>query len=113
MALSIAAIRGDSVSLLMFPFLSQVQIFWCEMLFISHLNRAKSCLPPIFVSQLLSFNHLSCCPDRIIIIIIRSVRIFPNYFIIMIVNYFKDIFRARVLYIDFWPSWKSEMHLCE
>ena len=32
MALSCAAIRRDSVSLLRFPFLSQVQVFWCEML---------------------------------------------------------------------------------
>ena len=31
-ALSCAAIRRDSVSLLKFPFLSQVQVFWCEML---------------------------------------------------------------------------------
>ena len=31
MALSCAAIRMDSVSLLRFPFLSQVQVFWCEM----------------------------------------------------------------------------------
>ena len=34
MALSCAAIRRDSVSLLKFPFRSQVQVFWCEMLFI-------------------------------------------------------------------------------
>ena len=35
MALSCAAIRRDSVSFLRFPFLSQVQVFWYEMLFIS------------------------------------------------------------------------------
>ena len=35
MALFCAAIRRDSVSLLKFPFLSQVQVFWREMLFIS------------------------------------------------------------------------------
>ena len=35
MALSCAAIRRDSVSLLKFPFLSLVQFFWWEMLFIS------------------------------------------------------------------------------
>ena len=34
MVLSCAAIRSDSVSLLKFPFLSQVQVFWCDMLFI-------------------------------------------------------------------------------
>ena len=34
MALSCAAIRRDSISLLRFPFLHQVQVFWCEMLFI-------------------------------------------------------------------------------
>ena len=39
MALSCAAIRRDSVSLLRFPFLNQVQVFWCEMLFIRRLKR--------------------------------------------------------------------------
>ena len=39
MALSCAAIRRDSVSLLKFPFLSLVQILWCEMLFIRRLKR--------------------------------------------------------------------------
>ena len=39
MALSCAAIRRDTVSLLKFPFLSQVQVFWCEMLFIRRLKR--------------------------------------------------------------------------
>ena len=39
MALSYAAMRRDSVSLLKFPFLSQVQVFWCEMLFIRRLKR--------------------------------------------------------------------------
>ena len=39
MALFCAAIRRDSVSLLRFPFLCQVQEFWCEMFFISRLNR--------------------------------------------------------------------------
>ena len=38
-ALSCGAIRRDSVSLLKFPFLSQVQVFWCEMLFIRRLKR--------------------------------------------------------------------------
>ena len=39
MALTCAAIRRDSVSLLRFPFLSQVQVFWCDMLFIRRLKR--------------------------------------------------------------------------
>ena len=39
MALSCAVIRRDSVSLLRFPFLSQVQVFWCKMLFIRRLKR--------------------------------------------------------------------------
>ena len=43
MALSCAAIKRDSVSLLRFPFLCHVQVFWCEMLFISRLKRPKSC----------------------------------------------------------------------
>ena len=39
MTLSSAAIRRDSVSLLRFPFLNQVHVFWCEMLFIRHLKQ--------------------------------------------------------------------------
>ena len=39
MPLSCAAIRRDSVSLLKFPFFSQVLVFWCEMLFIRRLKR--------------------------------------------------------------------------
>ena len=39
MALFYAAFRRDSVSLLKFPFLSHVQLFWYEMLLISHLKR--------------------------------------------------------------------------
>ena len=38
-ALSCAAIRRDSVSLLKFPFLNHVQVLSCEILFISRLNR--------------------------------------------------------------------------
>ena len=38
-ALSCAAIRRDSISVLRFPFLSQVQVFWCDMLFIRRLKR--------------------------------------------------------------------------
>ena len=47
-ALSCAAVRRDSVSLLKYPFLSHVQILSCEMLFISHLNRPNSCFPSDF-----------------------------------------------------------------
>ena len=39
MALSCAAIRRESVSLIMFPYLSHVHIFWSEMLFMSRLKR--------------------------------------------------------------------------
>ena len=39
MALFCTAIRRDSVSLLKFPFLSQVQVLWREMVFISRLKR--------------------------------------------------------------------------
>ena len=39
MALSCAAIRRGSASLLKFPFLSQVEVFWCEMLFTRRLKR--------------------------------------------------------------------------
>ena len=39
LAFSCAAIRRDSVSLLKFPFLCQLQVFWCEMAFISRLKR--------------------------------------------------------------------------
>ena len=46
MALSCVAIRRDSVSLLRFPFLSQAQVFWYEMVFISRLKRPQSCFFP-------------------------------------------------------------------
>ena len=39
MALFIAVFRRESVFLLKFLFLSHVQVFWCEMLFISRLKR--------------------------------------------------------------------------
>ena len=48
MALFCAAIRRDSVSLLMFPFLSPVQVLTCEMLFISRLKCPESCFPSYF-----------------------------------------------------------------
>ena len=48
MALFIATIRRDSVSLLKFPFLSHVQVLSCEMLFISRLKRPWSCFPSHF-----------------------------------------------------------------
>ena len=48
MALFCAAIRKGSVSLSKFPFLSHVQVFWCEILFISRLKR-----PELFFFQFL------------------------------------------------------------
>ena len=48
MALSCAAIRRDSISLLRFPFLSQVQFFWFVILFIRRLKRLLSCFPSHF-----------------------------------------------------------------
>ena len=39
LAFSCAFIRRDSISFLKFHFLSQVQVFWCEMLFIRRLKR--------------------------------------------------------------------------
>ena len=38
MALFCAAIKRDSVSLLWFPFLSYVQVFWCEFSLVCHLK---------------------------------------------------------------------------
>ena len=63
MALSCAAIRRDSVSLSWrFPFLSQVQVFWCEMLFIRRLKAAIEMFsfPFLFPSSCHPFR-LSCC----------------------------------------------------
>ena len=59
MALSCAAIRRDSVSLLRFPFPSHVQVFWSEMLFISRLKWPLSCffLPFLFPSYCLSIIY--------------------------------------------------------
>ena len=70
MALSCAAIRRDSVSLLRFPFLSQVQVFWCEMLFIRRLKQPESCFPPHFcylVVVILSFIVLSVSTLMVVI----------------------------------------------
>ena len=53
MALFCAAIRRDSVFLLKFPFLSQVQVFLCEMLFISRLKRPQSCFSSKFWFQVI------------------------------------------------------------
>ena len=48
MALSCAAIRRNSVSLLRFPFLSHVLVLSCDMLFMSPLIRPWSCFPSQF-----------------------------------------------------------------
>ena len=53
MALFCAAIRRDSVSLLMFPFLRHVQVLSCEM-FISRLKRPWSCFPFLCVVSIVS-----------------------------------------------------------
>ena len=45
MALSCAAIRRDSISLLRLPFLNQVHVFSCDMMFISCLKRLWICFP--------------------------------------------------------------------
>ena len=73
MALSCAAIRRDSVSLLRFPFLSQVQVFWCEMLFIRRLKRPLSCFPSHFcflVVVILSFIVFSVST---LMVVIKSI----------------------------------------
>ena len=59
MALSFAAIRRDSVSLLKFLFLSQVQDFWCEILFIWRLKRPIELFssPFLFPSRYHSFVY--------------------------------------------------------
>ena len=48
MVLSCAAIWRDSVSLLRFPFLSQVHVFCCKMLVIRRLKRPESCFSSHF-----------------------------------------------------------------
>ena len=47
-ALSCVAIRKDFVSLLKFPFLSKVQVFSCDILFISRLKHPWCCFPSHF-----------------------------------------------------------------
>ena len=60
MALSCTAIRRDSVSLLMFPFLSQVQVFWCEMLFntIVWMVSSRPLISKSFSTNLLGQNRV-------------------------------------------------------
>ena len=48
MALFCAAIWRDSVSILKFPFLSHIQVFSREMLFISRLKLSLSCFSSYF-----------------------------------------------------------------
>ena len=48
MALFCAAIGRDSVSLLRFPFLSQVQIFWYEISLVCHLKCPYNCFSSHF-----------------------------------------------------------------
>ena len=64
LALSCDAIRRGSVSLLRYPFLSRVQVFWCEMLFIILF---KAAIELFF----LPFLFPSCCNS----IIYRVIRI--------------------------------------
>ena len=59
-ALPYDAITRDSVSLLRFIFLSPVQTFSSEMVFISRVKRPWSCFFLISVSYLMSFYRLSC-----------------------------------------------------
>ena len=63
-ALFCAAVRRDSVSLLMFPFLNHFPVFSHEMLFISRLKRPLNCFSPHFLLVI------------IIIIIIHSLELF-------------------------------------
>ena len=70
MAISCAAIWRDYVFLLMFPFLSQVQVYWCEMLFNRRLMRPWSCFPSHFcflVVVILSFIVLSVSTLMVVI----------------------------------------------
>ena len=58
MALSCAAIRRDSGSLLRFPFLSQVQVSWCEMVFISRFAHFYFLVIVILLPIVLSVSFL-------------------------------------------------------
>ena len=70
MTLSCAAIRCDSVSLLRFPFFSQVQVFWCEMLFKAAIDLFF--LPFLFPSCCHSIVYLLCVPFLMVVISPRS-----------------------------------------
>ena len=58
-----AAIRRDSVSLLRFPFLSQVQVFWCEMLSLS-LLLLLSLLMEMILIAVVSVSGCCCREDK-------------------------------------------------
>ena len=68
MALLCAAIWRDSVFFLWFPFLSQVEVFWCEMLFISRLKRSSSC----FSSHFLFSSYFHSVVHRVVSIVSDS-----------------------------------------
>ena len=82
MALSCAAIRRDSISLLRFSLLCQVQAFWCEMLFIRRLKRPYSIFPSHFCFRVVilssvvlsvSFLMIVICPRRLFLCSLRAV----------------------------------------
>ena len=69
MALSCAAINRDYISLLIFRFLCQVQVFSCEMVLISRLERLSSYFFPFLFS---SYYH--SIVDRVVRIVSDGCR---------------------------------------
>ena len=99
-ALSRAAIRRDSVSLLRFPFLSHVQVLSCEMLVISRLNRPKSCFP----------SHFCFLVIVILLSIVLSVSFLIRVFHISVswwsftgVWVTASLLKSPGLFSEFWP----------
>ena len=77
MALFCAAIRRDSVSLLKFPFLSHVQVFWCEKLLISRLKRSQGYFSSHFCFLVIFFLLFIVLSGSFLIVVNSPPSCFP------------------------------------
>ena len=97
MALLCAAIRRDSVSFLKFPFLSHVQVFSCEMSFISRLK--SFFFPFLFPYYCHSIGH------RVIIIVFDSLISPPLCYYYYYYYYSSRVFHISISWWFFTRVW--------
>ena len=125
MALSCAAIRGDFVSILKFPFLSHVQVLSFEILFISRCIYAStlssmlaSPLPPSFLETYsLSTSSLGCNALGIVIsfLVLLSICLSSSIIIIIIIviNSITQCFSHQFYLVVFHWSHRVSSGICK